>query len=175
MKISDYILGRLADEAVRHVFMVYGGAMAELGDAFTRTDRIGYVATMGEQAAGFAAEGYAKATGHLGVALATSGPGGGNLVTPIQNCFYDSTPVLFITGQVNTRFLRPSPAIRQLGFQETDIVGIVTPIVKWATMIKHPRDVRETLDRALGLCRAGRPGPCLLDIPTDIQKAEIEL
>ena len=173
MRVSDYVLSRLADEGVKRICLVYGGAIGELVDGFTRTNRIDYVATMGEQCAGFAAEGYAKASHGLGVAMATSGPGGGNLVTAIQNCFYDSVPVLFITGQVNTKFMRPDPSIRQLGFQETDIVSIVEPITKYAATVKEASTIRFHLSMALHTCKTDRPGPCLIDIPINVQKEEI--
>lgn len=100
MKLADYVINFLAEQGVKEVFLVYGAANGDLVDAFTRNDSIDYVCVMHEQAGGFAAEGYAKIKGDLGVALATSGPGGQNFVTPIGNCFYDSVPCLFITGQL---------------------------------------------------------------------------
>jgi acetolactate synthase-1/2/3 large subunit len=165
----------LADYGIREMFVVYGSANGDIIDAFTRTNKTRYVAVMHEQGGGFAAEGYAKISGKPGVAIATSGPGGMNLVTPIGNCFYDSVPSLFITGQVNSQFLRPDPSIRQIGFQETDIVGIVSPITKYAKMIAHPLDVRYELEKALFLAQHQRPGPVLLDIPLDVQKADIDV
>jgi acetolactate synthase-1/2/3 large subunit len=134
-----------------------------------------YVVCQHEQAAGFAAEGYAKAGGRLGLAMATSGPGGGNLVTAIQNCFYDSTPCIFLTGQVATKFMRPAAsALRQLGFQETPIVGIVRQITKYARTVMHAREIGLTMDQAIHCAIAGRPGPVLIDLPNDVQGAEIE-
>ena len=129
---------------------------------------------MHEQAAGFAAEGYAKIKGLSGVAIATSGPGGMNLVTPIGNCYYDSVPAIFITGQINSKFLRSDPSIRQVGFQEADIVGIVKPITKYAKMLLDPMDIKYELEKALFLATDGRPGPVFLDIPMNIQKMEID-
>jgi acetolactate synthase-1/2/3 large subunit len=123
---------------------------------------------MHEQAASFMAEGYAKVKG-FGIAMATSGPGGLNMVTGIANCFYDSVPVLFITGQVQTRFIHQDPQLRQLGFQETDIVSIVKPITKYAKLVVD--NFESHVENAISLARNGRPGPCLLDIPGDIQKA----
>jgi acetolactate synthase-1/2/3 large subunit len=168
--VSDAILQRLALE-VDTVFGVYGGAIAELWDAFTRQDKLQYVCPMHEQAASFMAEGYAKIRG-FGVAMATSGPGGLNMVTGIGNCYYDSCPVLFITGQVQTIFIKQSPEIRQLGFQETDIVSIVTPITKFAKTVKTAAEALQYLDYALMIAKTGRPGPVLLDIPVDIQRAD---
>jgi acetolactate synthase-1/2/3 large subunit len=140
MKVADYIINYLAQIGVTDVFLVYGAANGDLVDAFTRNEDINYVCVMHEQAGGFAAEGYAKIKGDIGVALATSGPGGQNFVTPIANCFYDSVPCLFITGQVNSRFMRPNTSIRQIGFQETDIVSIVKPITKFAYQLKSPNE-----------------------------------
>jgi len=174
MKVVDFVINYLADYGINTAFVVSGAANANLLDAFSRTDRIKYVVMMHEQAAGFAAEGYAKISGKPGVAIATSGPGGMNLVTPMGNCFYDSTPCLFITGQINSGFLRPDPAVRQVGFQETDIVAIASPITKYAKMVKDPREIKQELEKALFYATSGRPGPVLLDIPMDVQKKEID-
>jgi acetolactate synthase-1/2/3 large subunit len=142
-------------------------------DAFTRTSKTRYVAVIHEQGGGFAAEAYAKVSGKPGVAIATSGPGGMNLLTPMGNCFYDSVPCIFLTGQINSRFLRPDPSIRQIGFQETDIVSMAAPVTKYAKMITKPESVKYELEKALFLCQEGRPGPVLLDLPLDVQKADI--
>ena len=177
MKVADYVIKYLEDIGIREVFVVYGAANGDLIDAFTRMKDIKYVCTMHEQGGGFAAEGYAKSWGRglgIGAAIATSGPGGMNLVTPIGNCYYDSVPCIFITGQINSQFLRPDPEIRQVGFQETDIVGIVTPITKYAKMVTKAEDIGYELSKAIHLMLNGRPGPVLLDIPLDIQKKEID-
>lgn len=173
MRVSDYILQRLAKEGIDRIFLVYGAAMGEIADAMYRQTAIKYCNPMHEQAAGFMAEGYAKAGKPFGVALVTSGPGGGNLVTCIQNAFYDSVPMLFLTGQVNSRFMRPSTMIRQLGFQETDICGIVNTITKYSAPVLEPKRIRYKLEKAIWHAKSGRPGPVLLDIPIDVQKAEI--
>lgn len=173
MKVADFIINQLADRGIDTIFVVYGSANGDLIDAFTRTDKTRYVAVMHEQAGGFAAETYAKVSGKPGVAIATSGPGGMNLLTPMGNCFYDSAPCLFITGQINSQFLRRDPSIRQVGFQEADIVAMATPVTKYAKMITRPESVKYELEKALFLCQNGRPGPVLLDIPLDIQKVDI--
>lgn len=173
MKLADFVIDFLANKGIDKVFVVYGSANGDLVDAFTRTDKTQYVAVMHEQAGGFAAEGYAKVKGIPGVALATSGPGGMNLVTPIGNCFYDSVPCIFVTGQVNSRFLRQDDSLRQIGFQETDIVSIVKPITKYATMVTDPELIKFELEKAYHLCTSGRPGPVLVDLPMDVQKADI--
>lgn len=174
MTVADFVIKTLAEYGISEMFVVSGAANAYLIDAFTRTDRTKYVVVMHEQAGGFAAEGYAKISGKPGVAIATSGPGGMNLVTPIGNCFYDSVPCIFLTGQINSNFLRSDDSIRQVGFQETDIVSIVRPITKYAKMIVRPEDIKYELEKALFLATNKRPGPVLLDIPVNIQKMEID-
>ena len=174
LKVADFIINTLAERGIDKMFVVYGAANGDLIDAFTRTGATEYVAVMHEQAGGFAAEAYAKVKGIPGVAIATSGPGGMNLLTAMGNCFYDSIPCVFLTGQINSRFLRPDPSIRQIGFQETDIVAMATPVTKYAKMILKPDDVRYELEKALWVCQNGRPGPVLLDIPLDVQKAKID-
>lgn len=172
-KLADYVIDFFADKGVDNIFEVYGAANGDLIDAFTRNDKTRYVSVMHEQAAGFAAECYAKIKGIPGVALATSGPGGQNFVTCMGNCFYDSVPVVFLTGQVNSKYMRPDPAMRQRGFQETDIVGIAKPVTKYAKLITNPGDIKYELEKAWHIAQEGRPGPILLDFPIDIQKAKI--
>ena len=174
IKIADYIINKLADEGIDKMFVVYGAANGDLIDAFTRTEKTSYVAVMHEQAGGFAAEAYAKTSGKIGVSIATSGPGGMNFVTPIGNCFYDSVPAIFITGQINSKCLRPDESLRQIGFQETDIVSIVKPITKYAKMLVDPNTVRYEIEKAIHLAKSGRPGPVLLDVPLDLQKKLID-
>ncbi len=174
MKLADYVIDYFGDKGVKDIFEVYGAANGDLIDAFTRTDKTRYVAIMHEQAAGFATECYSKISGKPGVAIATSGPGGQNFVTPIANCYYDSVPAIFITGQVNSRFLRPDESIRQRGFQETPIAEIVAPITKYSKMITDPSTIKHELEKAWYISQEGRPGPILLDLPIDIQKAEVD-
>lgn len=174
MKVADFVINYLGSYGIDTAFIVSGAANGNLIDAFSRTDKMKYVVAMHEQAAGFAAEGYAKVSGKPGLAIATSGPGGMNLITPMGNCFYDSVPCIFLTGQINSGFLRPDPVIRQLGFQETDIVAIASPLTKYATMVKDPNDIKRELEKALFYATHGRPGPVLLDIPMDIQKKEVD-
>ena len=175
MKVADYVINRLGDYGIDKVFVVYGAANGDLIDAFTRTKKTSYVAVMHEQAGGFAAEAYAKVSGKVGAAIATSGPGGMNFVTPIGNCYYDSVPAIFITGQINSRFLKSDDSLRQIGFQETDIVSIVKPITKYAKMITDPLSIKHELEKAIHIARTGRPGPVLLDIPLDIAKTLIDV
>lgn len=174
MKLADYIINYLSEIGVKEVFVVYGAANGSLIDAFTRNDNIRYVATMHEQGAGFAAEGYAKISKNIGVAIATSGPGGMNFVTPVGNCFYDSVPCLFITGQIKTKYMRPDESIRQIGFQETDIISVVKPLTKYAKLVEDPNSIKYELQKAIYLAKNGRPGPVFLDIPIDVQKEDIQ-
>lgn len=175
MIVSDYILERLAQEGIDTCFLVYGGAMAEMADALSRQSRIKYVVCQHEQACGFAAEGYAKVSGKPGLAIVTSGPGGHNMVTPIANCYYDSTPLIVIAGQVASNLIRPKGSpLRQLGFQETPIVDIVRPITKYAVTVEGPEHAMYSLETAIIEARGGRPGPVLVDLPTDIQRAEVQ-
>lgn len=173
MKVADFVVDYLGRYGIKEIFVVSGAANAFLIDAFVRTDATKYVAVMHEQAGGFAAEGYAKISGKPGATIVTSGPGGMNLVTPIGNFYYDSIPGIFITGQINSDFLRSDPAIRQVGFQETDIVSIVKPITKYAVLITDPKSVRYEIEKAIFIATEGRPGPVLIDIPVNIQKMEI--
>lgn len=174
MKLGDYVINKLAEMGADKMFVVYGAANGDLIDAFTRNKKTDYVAVMHEQAGGFAAESYAKVKKVPGVAIATSGPGGMNLLTPMGNCFYDSTPAIFITGQINSQFLRGDDSIRQVGFQECDIVSMAKPVTKYAVMIKNPEEIRYELEKCIHLTQEGRPGPVLLDIPLNIQKADID-
>ncbi|MBT4376320.1 thiamine pyrophosphate-binding protein [archaeon] len=174
MKVADFVINYFGDKGIKDIFEVYGAANGDLIDAFTRTDKTRYVAVMHEQSAGFAAECYAKISGKPAVSIATSGPGGQNFVTPIANCFYDSVPAIFLTGQVNSNFLRPDKSIRQRGFQETPIVEIVNPVTKYAKLVTDPNSIKYELEKAWFISQDGRPGPVLLDLPIDVQKAEID-
>jgi acetolactate synthase-1/2/3 large subunit len=174
MKISDYVVNTLAGEGVTHIFEICGGALGHLLDSlYGRTD-IRTVSMHHEMAAAIAAEGYSRAGENIGVAMATSGPGATNLITGIGSCYFDSIPCLFITGQVNTYEFKFSKPVRQIGFQETDIVTIVKPIVKDAVLIDNPHDTQKILERSISIARTGRPGPVLIDIPLDIQRVTIE-
>ena len=171
MKLSD-VVARFLAQHVRHVFVVSGGASLHLIHSIAECEGIDYICPHHEQAAGFAADAYARLWG-LGVAVATSGPGATNLITPIATSFYDSIPVLYITGQVTTGRLTGSTGVRQTGFQETPIVDMVRPVTKFAHTLMQPDRVLDILGTALAIARAERPGPVLVDIPDDLQRAEI--
>lgn len=175
MKLSDYVVDFLAANGIDHIFEVCGGAVTHLLDSLYGRKDIKVVSMHHEQAASFAAEAYSRTTRKLGVAMATSGPGATNLITGIGSCYFDSIPALFITGQVNTyefKFYRP---VRQVGFQETDIVNIIKPITKYSVLVRNPDSIRYHLEKAAFLALSGRPGPVLVDIPMDVQRANINI
>ncbi len=175
MKVSDYIALFLERNNVRQVYELIGGMITHLLDALHRRARIRIVSMHHEQAAGFAAEGSARMTGTPGVALATSGPGAVNLLTAIGSCYFDSVPAVFITGQVNRHELRGDRPVRQAGFQETDIVSMAGPITKAAWLALKPDELPGLLSHAFQLALCGRPGPVLIDIPMDVQRACIQV
>lgn len=169
MKVSDYIINFLVEKKIDRVFGYVGGAIAHLYDSLDKIEEIEIVNTIHEQSAGFAAEAYARVTGKTGVAIATSGPGATNLLTPIGSCFFDSVPTIFITGQVSTREYKYDNPARQIGFQETDIVSIVKPVTKYAVMVDDLQNLRYEMEKAYYLSQEGRKGPVLIDIPSNLQ------
>jgi acetolactate synthase-1/2/3 large subunit len=174
MKASDYIADYLEKHGVAVVFEMIGGMITHIIDSLHQRTKIKIVSVHHEQSAGFAAEAVGRLSNAPGVALATSGPGATNLVTAIASCYFDSTPTIFITGQVNLSELSKDLGIRQQGFQETDIVSIVKPITKWAMMIDDARDIPKVFEKAFKVASEGRPGPVLIDIPMDVQRQQVE-
>ncbi len=166
MRAVDALMECLKAEGVDVVFGLPGGANLPTYDAFYDAG-IRHILVRHEAGGGHAAEGYAKATGKVGVSLGTSGPGATNLVTPICDAMMDSVPVVFITGQVRTELLGTD------GFQEADTIGITMPIVKHSFMIQHPLELPRTIHEAFHLARTGRPGPVVVDIPQDLSRADI--
>src|ERR1700682_3803251 len=173
MKASDYIARFLTAQGVPQVFEVVGGMITHLLDSMHVQGAPQVVSVHHEQSAAFAAEGFARMTGIPGVAMATSGPGATNLLTGIGSCYFDSTPSLFLTGQVNRSEQKRGRTIRQLGFQETDIVAIAAPITKAAIRVEEAHEIPEILGRAVATALSGRPGPVLVDIPMDVQRGDI--
>lgn len=173
MKLSDYVIDFLVSKGVTHVFEMAGGSITHLLDSLYDREDIRTVCMHHEQAASFAAEGYARTSGRPGVAMATSGPGATNLITGIGSCFFDSVPSLFITGQVNTYEFKFDRPVRQVGFQETDIVNIIKPIVKDAVLVTDEKKIRYELERLFDVACCGRPGPVLIDLPMNIQRSDI--
>jgi acetolactate synthase-1/2/3 large subunit len=174
MKVSDFIAEFLERKGIKSVFELSGGMITHILDSLNQKTAINIVTMHHEQAAAFAAEGYARITGLPGVAMATSGPGATNLLTGIGSCYFDSTPAIFITGQVNRHELKGERGIRQLGFQETDIVAMATPITKACFHINDPDSIPKIFEEAFRIALEGRPGPVLIDIPMDVQRAQIE-
>lgn len=174
MKVSDYIVDYLINCGISDVFGYPGGMVTHLMDSLNKYSKFITTHLSGnEQGAALAACGYSQASGSVGVAYATSGPGATNLVTGICNAYFDSIPVLFITGQVNTFESKGKYKIRQRGFQETDVVSIVESVTKIAVKIENANRIKYWLDRAFFTALSGRRGPVLLDIPMDIFRAEI--
>jgi acetolactate synthase-1/2/3 large subunit len=165
---SDAILRSLEAEGVEVAFGIPGGAILPLYDAFARGTTVRHVLARHEQGAGHMAEGYARASGRVGVAIATSGPGVTNLVTPIADAWMDSTPLVCITGQVRSSLIGTD------AFQETDATGITLPIVKHSWLVQDVEELPHVLKAAFHVARSGRCGPVLVDVAKDVQEAEIE-
>ena len=179
MKLSDYVCRFIADLGVKHVFLVVGGGAMHLNESLARCKQLKYVCNLHEQASAIAAENYSKATNHLGVRMVTTGPGGTNTITGLAGAWLDSTPCLFISGQVKRAdsMFRPDGTplgVRQVGVQEVDIISIVRPVTKYAVTVNDPQTVRYHLQKALYLAQSGRPGPVWIDIPLDVQAALVE-
>ena len=179
MKLSDYVIRFVAELGVKHVFLVSGGGAMHLNDSLGRCRDIEFVCNHHEQASAIAAENYAKATNHLGVAMVTTGPGGTNAITGLAGAWFDSSPCLFLSGQVK----RPDRmfnsdgtplGVRQRGIQELDIVSVVKSLTKYAVTVTDPNSIRYHLEKAIHLARSGRPGPVWIDIPIDVQAAPID-
>ncbi len=173
MNAADYIVQILRQQKVTHVYELVGGMITFLIDALHRDGHIRVISMHHEQGAAFAVDGHGRMTGLPAVALATSGPGATNLLTGIASCYFDSTPAVFITGQVNRHEMKGSSGVRQLGFQETDIVSMAKPVTKAAWQILDAAELPRRLSEAFALACEGRPGPVLLDIPMDVQRANI--
>jgi acetolactate synthase-1/2/3 large subunit len=171
MKVSDYVISRL-EEYTKDIFLVSGGGCIHLVDSLSKS-KINLIPTLHEQGASIAAESYAQYTNKLGVALVTTGPGSTNAVTGIASAWLDSIPVLLLTGQVQNKDRVGNKGVRQLGFQEIDTVSIYKPITKYAFTISDPKTIKYHLNRAIYLATTGRPGPVVIDIPLDVQAAEI--
>jgi acetolactate synthase-1/2/3 large subunit len=173
MKASDYIARFLEAQGVTHIFEMSGGMITHMLDSLHQLTKIDIVSMHHEQAASFAADAYARVTGVPGIAMATSGPGATNLLTGIASCYFDSVPGVFITGQVNTFEQKGDRGIRQLGFQETDIVSMARPVCKACYEIKDSLELPQVLEEAFRVALGGRPGPVLIDIPMNMQRNDV--
>mgnify|MGYP001612655456 FL=1 len=172
--VSDWIIEYLENQGVTHIFTVSGGGSIWLCDALARAKRMKYICCHHEQAAGYAGEAYARVRNSLGVTLVTSGPGGTNAVSSCAASWLDSVPHLFISGQAFLKHtITDHPGLRQLGVQEINIVDIVRPITKLAVMVRHPGEVMAMPEEAVKQALTPRMGPVWLDIPGDIQNAQL--
>ena len=177
MRVADYIWKFLADKGVRHVFVVTGGGAMHLNDALGRETRIKYVCNLHEQACTMAAEGYARISGIPGVVNVTTGPGGTNALTGVLGAWLDSVPMIVVSGQIKRATMItacPHLKLRQLGDQEYNIVDAVRPMTKMAKTVMSVEEVPVVMAEAWKLCQSGRPGPVWIDVPLDIQAAEID-
>lgn len=174
VKLSDYVMGRLAAE-VGHVFFLPGGGCMHLVDSLRREQRLTPVVCLHEQAVAVAADAYSQYTGRLGVGLVTAGPGSTNAITGVAASWIDSVPVVVVSGQAKSTELIADWHVRQMGIQEVDIVSLAGPITKYVATVRDPADIRRHLDEALSRSRSGRPGPVWIDIPLDVQGAMVEV
>lgn len=177
IKVSDYIVRFFEEKGLADMFMVSGGGCMHLVDSFGRSDKIKYWCTEHEQAASMAAEAYAKQKNSIGLCLTTSGPGATNTVTGVLDCWQDSTPVIFLSGQAKTTQTTLNsgiPGLRQFGVQEADIVSIVKSITKYAVEIYEPNEIKKVLEEAYWMATSGRPGPVWISVPLDVQSAKVE-
>jgi len=174
IKLSDYVARFLADHGIQDVFMVSGGGIMHLLDSIGRQDGLRYWCNYHEQACAIAAEGHAKLTGKPAACLVTVGPGGVNALSGVVGAWMDSTPMLVLSGQVRRDLIADYTKIRQLGPQEADVVGMAAHVTKHAVTVLDPLRIRWELEHALHEATHGRPGPVWLDLPLDVQGAEID-
>jgi len=173
-KLSDYIMRRLVEYGVRHVFLLTGGGAMHLNDSLGKCKNIDYICNLHEQACAFSAESYAKYNNRLGVAMVTVGPGATNAITGVAGGWLDSSPMLILSGQVKRADLKGDSGLRNRGVQEVDIVPMVKSITKYAVTVTDPSTIRYHLEKAIHLATSGRPGPVWLEIPLDVQASQID-
>lgn len=174
MKLSDYVIQFLVDRGIRNLFLVSGGGIMHLLDSVGRNQGMRYCCNYHEQACAIAAEGYARATGDLGACMVTTGPGGANALSGLAGAWYDSIPVLVVSGQVRRDLIADYGRIRSRGPQEGNLVAMARPVTKFAKTIMDPQGIRRDLEEAIHLARDGRPGPVWIDIPLDVQASMID-
>ena len=177
MNLSDYVLKFFEKKNVKNVFTITGGAICFLMDAFSRNKNITYTSVAHEQAAAMMADSYSRLGPNFSATMVTSGPGATNLLTGIACSWFDSIPSMHICGQVNrhelTSFNKSTKKVRQVGFQETDIISMAKPITKFAYQLKNENEIKYILEKAFHISQTGRPGPVLIDIPMDLQRKKI--
>ena len=174
IKLSDYVINFVKNLGVKHIFLLPGGGCMHLVDSVGRCEGIEYVCNLHEQACAIAADAYGQYTNNLGVALVTTGPGGTNTLTGVAAAWLESTPTLFISGQVKRPDLVGKRGVRQMGFQEMNIVELVKSITKYAVTITEPSTIKYHLEKAAYLSKNGRPGPVWIDIPLDVQAIKVD-
>ena len=177
VKLSDYLARELVEHGIRHVFMLTGGGAMHLNDAIGHHPGMSVTCNHHEQAGTMAAEGYARVTGRIGVANVTTGPGGINALNGVFGAWVDSIPMLIVSGQVKRETLLATyniAGLRQIGDQEADVISMAKGVTKYAALVTDPDSIRYHLEKALHLATSGRPGPCWLDIPIDVQAAQID-
>jgi acetolactate synthase-1/2/3 large subunit len=173
MKLSDYVADFIHSRGVSDVFMISGGGCMHLVDSIGAHKGINYYCCLHEQACAMATEGYARVKNNVGACIVTTGPGGTNTLTGVLGCWLDSVPAVFISGQVKREMLT-KPGLRQLGDQEFPIVNAVKSMTKFAALVDDPEKIRYMLEKAFYMAKNGRPGPVWLDIPLDVQSANVE-
>ena len=176
MKLSDYVANKVVELGTKHIFMVTGGGAMHLNHSFGTHKELECIFNHHEQACSIAAESYYRLTNKLPVVNVTSGPGGTNAITGVYGAFVDSIGMVVISGQVKweTTVRSTGLPLRQYGDQELDIEELVRPVTKYCTMVTDPQDIRYELEKAFYLASSGRPGPCWLDIPLNVQGAQID-
>jgi len=174
MRVADYILDVIAKEGVRDVFFLPGGGAMHLNNALFRNKTLRAVSMLHEQGAAIAAEAYARTSGLFGACMVTSGPGATNAITGLSGAWFESTPMVVISGQVKRADLKGDSGLRQLGTQELDIVNVVRSLTKYAVCMTDPTRARHEVEKAMFLMRSGRPGPVWIDVPMDVQATEID-
>ena len=174
-RVADYIARYIADAGVRHVFLLPGGGAMHLVDAVGQSPHLNVVACLHEQAAGIAAEAYARVNQNLGVAIVTSGPGATNAMTAVVGAWIESVPLMIISGQVKRADMMRDAPLRQKGVQEVDIVRLVNGVTKYAVTVENPEDIRKVMEQAYHVAREGRAGPVWIDVPLDVQGAPVNV
>jgi acetolactate synthase-1/2/3 large subunit len=175
MRVADYIFEFIARQAIRNVFFLPGGGAMHLNMGLHKHSGIVPVSMLHEQGAAIAAENYARTSGQFGVCLVTSGPGCTNAMTGLAGAWFESTPVMFVSGQVKRADLKRDSGVRQLGIQELDVIPMVSSLTKYAVCLTEPMRVQHELEKALRIMLTGRPGPVWIEVPLDVQATEIEV
>jgi acetolactate synthase-1/2/3 large subunit len=175
MKVSDIVINFLESKNISHVFTISGGGCIHLTDSLGKAEKLKYICVHHEQSAAMAAEGYARLKQDVGACIITTGPGGTNTLTGVLGCWLDSIPSLFISGQVNLSHISEGTGCRQIGDQEFNIVSTAKTMTKYAVMVKDKNNILYELEKAYDLATSGRPGPVWIDIPLDIQGAQVDI